>query len=527
MGIYLNPGNESFQRALRSRIYVDKTELISYTNSVLGTEQANICVSRPRRFGKSMAANMLAAYYSRGCKSCEIFENLAIYKDRSFKQHLNRYDVIFINVQQFMRGAGKPENLIRYMESEIVSEIKVEYNNIIDRQETRLPDILTKIFVKDTRQNKGFIFILDEWDCIFREEKNNIQVQKEYLNFLQDLFKDRAYVQMAYMTGILPIKKYGTHSALNIFKEFSMTNPKGLAKFVGFTEEEVVRLCDEFDMDFREAQKWYDGYKFKKAAHVYNPKSIVDAMLEEEYKNYWTSTETYEALQIYIDLNMDGLREAIVSMIGGGKCLIDTESFQNDMTTFKSKDDVLTLLVHLGYLAYDDISKMVFIPNEEVREEFIRAVKNGNRPELVKAIQTSDKILKATLNMDSNEVAELIEEIHSSNTSPDFYNNEQDLRSVIKLAYYSSKDDYFTIQELPTGKGYADIVFLPRRNSDKPAMIVELKWDKSVSGAISQIKEKKYVEALKNYGGAILLVGINYSVKTKKHQCVIEKYEIL
>lgn len=208
MGIYLNPGNESFQRALRSRIYVDKTELISYTNSVLGTEQANICVSRPRRFGKSMAANMLAAYYSRGCKSCEIFENLAIYKDRSFKQHLNRYDVIFINVQQFMRGAGKPENLIRYMESEIVSEIKVEYNNVIDGQETRLPDILTKIFVKDTRQNKGFIFILDEWDCIFREEKNNIQVQKEYLNFLQDLFKDRAYVQMAYMTGILPIKKY-------------------------------------------------------------------------------------------------------------------------------------------------------------------------------------------------------------------------------------------------------------------------------------------------------------------------------
>ena len=417
MGIYLNPGNESFQKALRSRIYVDKTELISYTNEVLGTEQGNICVSRPRRFGKSMAANMLSAYYSKGCDSRKLFENLCISEDENFEKYLNRYDVIFLNIQQFMRGTDKPENLAKHIESKVLTEIKTVYKEFIDSEETSLPDALTTIYVSDRRPEKGFIFILDEWDCIFREEKENIQAQKNYLDFLRDLFKDRIYVQLAYMTGILPIKKYGTHSALNIFKEYSMTNPKNLAKFVGFTEEEVIRLCNEFDMDFKEAKKWYDGYKFKKAAHIYNPKSIIDAMLEEEYQNYWTSTETYEALQIYIDLDMDGLKESIISMIGGGKCVIDTESFQNDMTTLKSKDDVLTLLVHLGYLAYDEKQKSVVIPNEEVRQEFIRAVKNGNRPELIKAIQTSDEILKATLQMNGEEVARLIEEVHSVSIS--------------------------------------------------------------------------------------------------------------
>jgi len=524
MGQYLNPGNDAFQISVKDDIYVDKSGLIVFVNSKIGKGKRFICVSRPRRFGKSMAATMLSAYYDRSCDSSELFQGLEIAKDKEYQKHLNQYDVIFLNIQKFLRKAGKSKNLVHYIEEKVLSELKEVYGGWIKAEETSLPDALESIFKKDDRPNKGFVFIIDEWDCIFRTAKEDTDAQEAYLDFLRDIFKDRTYVRVAYMTGILSIKKYGTHSALNIFDEFSMTNPKRLAKYVGFTETEVRKLCKMYDMNFLEAKKWYDGYKFMRVDHVYNPKSIVDAMIEEEFTSYWITTETYEALQIYIDLDKDGLKQAVVSMLGGARCEIDIGSFQNDMTSFKSKDDVLTLLVHLGYLAYDGTTHSVYIPNEEVRGEFIRAIKNGSRPELVKAIQSSDILLEATLRMDADKVAKLIEEAHSANTSPIFYNNEQSLRSVIELAYYSSKDEYFTIQELSSGNGYADIVFLPRKHSDKPAMVVELKWNKSVEGAIAQIKGNKYIQAIENYGGDILLVGINYDKKSKKHECIIEKY---
>ncbi len=524
MGIYLNPGNDAFCISVNDDIYVDKSGMIAFVNSRIGKSKRFICVSRPRRFGKSMAATMLSAYYDKSCDSGKLFSHLEIAKDESYAQNLNQYDVIFLNVQKFLRKAGEPKNLVRYMEDKVLSEIKCRYGRFIDKNEVSLPDALEAVYANDNSANKGFVFIIDEWDCIFRVAKDDTRAQETYLDFLRDLFKDRTYVKVAYMTGILPVKKYGTHSALNIFDEFSMIAPGRLAKYVGFTETEVKMLCRTFSMKFSEAQKWYDGYKFKRAGHIYNPKSIIDAMMEEDYRSYWTNTETYEALQVYIDLDMDGLKQTIISMLGGVSCKIDIGSFQNDMTSFKSKDDVLTLLVHLGYLAYDEAAQSVFIPNEEVRGEFIRAVRNGNRPELVKAIQMSDQLIDATIRMDADEVARLIEEAHSANTSPDFYNNEQSLRSVIELAYISRVDNYMTIQELPTGIGYADLVFLPRKYSNKPAIVVELKWNKSAKGAINQIKEKNYVQVIENYGGDILLVGINYDKDTKKHECMIEKY---
>lgn len=295
---------------------------------------------------------------------------------------MNAYDVFFLNVQQFLSGAGSADKLVEYLQTEVLKELREVYGEYIPADETRLSSSLATIYSKDKRHNKGFIFIIDEWDCIFREAKDAKDAQRAYLDFLKDLFKDRTYVKVAYMTGILPIKKYGTHSALNIFDEFSMITPGKLAKYVGFTESEVRKLCREHKMKFSEAKKWYDGYHFKRVSHMYNPKSIVDAMTEEEFRSYWTSTETYEALQIYIDMDIDGLREAIVSMLSNTSIKIDTGSFQNDMTSFRSKDDVLTLLVHLGYLAYDETTNSVYIPNEEVRGEFIRAIKNGHRPEL-------------------------------------------------------------------------------------------------------------------------------------------------
>lgn len=524
MGVYLNPGYDAFQMSVNDEIYMDKSGIIAFVNGRIGKRKRFICVSRPRRFGKSMAAEMLSAYYDRSCDSGELFQNLEIAKDKTFHQHMNAYDVFFLNVQQFLSGAGSVNKLVEYLQAEVLKELREIYGEYIPADETRLSSSLAAIYSRDKRHNKGFIFIIDEWDCIFREAKDAKDAQRAYLDFLKDLFKDRTYVKVAYMTGILPIKKYGTHSALNIFDEFSMITPGKLAKYVGFTESEVRKLCKKYKMKFSEAKKWYDGYHFKRVNHMYNPKSIVDAMTEEEFRSYWTSTETYEALQIYIDMDIDGLREAIISMLSNVNIKIDTGSFQNDMTSFRSKDDVLTLLVHLGYLAYDETTNSVYIPNEEVRGEFIRAIKNGNRPELVKAIQRSERLLEATIRMDSAEVARIVQEVHSANTSPNFYNNEQALRSVIQLAYISRLDDYVTIHELPSGIGYADLLFLPRKHSDKPAILIELKWNKSAEGAIEQIKTRNYVEAIANYGSAILLVGIDYDKETKKHECVIEKY---
>ena len=327
------------------------------------------------------------------------------------------------------------------------------------------------------------------------------------------------------MTGILPIKKYGTQSALNNFDEYTMLDPTPMEQYMGFTESEVKRLCKQYGMEFEKMNRWYDGYVFSDDMHIYSPKSVVDAIRKKKIRNYWTSTETYEALQVYIDLDMYGLREDIISMLSNLKIKIDTWAFQNDMTSLKSKDDVLTLLVHLGYLAYDEETSEVFIPNEEVRGEFLRAIKNGKRPKMIKAIQHSERLLEATIQRNEEEVARLIEEVHSANTSPNFYNNEQALRSVVQLAYISSMDDYVTIQELPSGIGYADLLFLPRKHSNKPAILIELKWDKSVDGAINQIKNRNYVETIENYGGEILLVAINYNKKDKVHECNIEKYE--
>ena len=526
MGNYLNIGNDAFKISINDDIYIDKSGIISFVNHRIGKRKRFVCVSRPRRFGKSMTAEMLSAYYDKSCDSFKLFQNLEIEKEESYMEHLNQYDVIFINVQQFLRKSGSMDNLIYCMEHNILEDLKQAYPAFVKTDETHLPDALESIYQNTEGEKKGFVVIIDEWDCIFRVSKEDMEVQKAYLDFLQDLFKDRIYVKVAYMTGILPIKKYGTHSALNIFDEFSMIAPGKLAKYVGFTEDEVQGLCEKYEMNFEETKKWYDGYRFKQMPHVYNPKSIVDAMTEEDFRSYWVNTETYEALQIYIDLDMDGLRQAIISMLSGSEIQIDTGSFQNDMTTFRSKDDVLTLLVHLGYLAYDEMAGSVFIPNEEVRNEFIRAIKNGSRPELIKAIQKSDELMVATLNMDEETVARLIEEAHSANTSPLFYNNEQSLRSVIQLAYISRLDDYMTVQELPTGIGYADLVFLPRRNADKPAIIIELKWDDSAEGAIAQIKKNRYVEVIDNYGGEILLVGINYDKASKKHTCNIEKYVV-
>ena len=522
MGFYINPGNDSFRKVMNSKIYVDKTELISYTNSVLDTEQMYLCISRPRRFGKSMAAKMLAAYYCRTCDSRKLFQNLKITQDESFEKHLNQYDVLFLNMQSFLSQAEDAEHVTDYLQEVVLEDLQEEYGEGVNLTGCNLIRALSKIYVKT---GTSFIFIIDEWDCIFREKKNATAVQTKYLDFLRALLKDMPYVKLAYMTGILPIKKYGTHSALNMFSEFSMTEPKLLAEYIGFTEPEVQQLCETYKMDFDETKRWYDGYRVAEGLHIYNPKSVVDAMMNQEFHSYWLSTETYEALKVYIDMNFDGLKDVIVALLAGEHYTIDTGTFTNDMTTFADKDDVLTLLVHLGYLAYDVAKKEVYIPNEEIRIEFVRAIRKSGWQEVMRSILASKELLEKTWCFDEAAVAEGLDAVHMDTTSILNYHNENALSCVISLAYYSARDAYRLIRELPTGKGFADIVFVPHKYTSRPAMIVELKWDQSAEGAIAQIKEKQYVKALEHYTGDILLVGVNYDKDSKKHQCRIERYK--
>lgn len=382
MGIYLNPENDSFLKAVRSEIYVDKTGLIACTNRYINTEQMYICVSRPRRFGKSMALGMLAAYYSQGCDSAELFKGFQIECDETYSEHLNRYDVICLNMQRFLIRA-KDQRMTEYLERVVIEEIREVYGDLFSEKETVLAAVLERIFVKT---KKKFIFLIDEWDCVMRERQDSEAMQKQYLDFLRDLLKDQPYVALAYMTGILPVKKYGVHSALNMFTEYSMTDQDIFEEYTGFTEPEVRELCDRYDMGYDETCRWYDGYVFRKFRHIYNPRSVVEAMRRHHFSNYWTSTETYDALKTYIDMDFDGLRSDIVQMLGGGRIRVNTRSFQNDMRNFKTKDDVLTLLIHLGYLACDSDAGEAFIPNREIIEEFENAMSVGGWPEIMRIL---------------------------------------------------------------------------------------------------------------------------------------------
>lgn len=519
MGIYLNPGNKSFWESIRSQIYVDKSGLIAHTNRCLNTREKFICVSRARRFGKSMTLEMLAAYYSRGCDSASLFEGLKIEQEETFTEYLNQYDVIFLNMQQFL-SESSADKMTDYLEQEVLEELEEEYGELLKRWDIGLAVALRKIYAKTGRE---FIFLIDEWDCVMREKKEAEEAQRNYLDFLRNLLKDREYVGLVYMTGILPVKKYGSHSALNMFWEYSMTDPSFFEEYTGFTETEVQELCERFEMDFEETSNWYDGYKFQQYQHIYNPKSVVEAMRRHTFSSYWTSTETYEALKIYMDMDFDGLRQDIVQMLGGGRTVVNTLSFQNDMNHFKTKDDVLTLLIHLGYLGYDSETKEAFIPNKEIMGEFENAMSTGGWQEVMCVLKASEKLLKDTLLHDEKSVAAGLDLAHSEVASMLAYNDENSLSCAIGLAYYSARKDYRLMRELPTGRGFADIVFWPLPSVNKPALVVELKYDQTARSAIEQIKDRQYTKALEGYAGEILLVGINYDKKDKTHSCIIEE----
>ena len=531
MGMYISPGNAGF-RKVRNGTYVDKSGLIQLVNERLDTPDNLICVSRPRRFGKSFAAKMLCAYYDASCDSHNLFDDLEIAKSPDYEKHLNQYNVLCLDISGMVAQVSSMGRAIADVMPEmaacITEELKEQYPALADT------DNVQKCMQKCVEMTgRKFIIVIDEWDAIIRMAKDDTAVQRSYLEFLRSWFKNANFTEHvvagAYMTGILPIKKDGSQSAISEFREYTMLDPEDFGPYVGFTEEEVKKLCEENHCDFEKMKQWYDGYQIKNVSSVYNPNSVMQVMSNKNFKSYWRQTSVSESLRAYIDMDEDGLQEDILKLLSGESVEVDVRSFVNDFQTFIDKNDVLTLLIHLGYLVYEEIdsrSGYVRIPNYEIREEFEDMLRRASHPELVKMVKMSDKLLQDTLEGDEQSVAEAIEQVRLTNYAATYYNNEQALRYTVKMAYISSVDQYLRVEELPTGRGLADLVFLPKPRSPLPALVVELKWNKTAEGAIAQIKEKKYPALLQGYTGLLVLAGVNYDAQTKEHDCRIERVEM-
>lgn len=440
MGRFVNPDSSAFQVALNSRIYVDKTGLIEYTNSVLDTTNAYICNSRPRRFGKSYAANMLAAYYSKGTDSEQMFSGLRISKDADFKEHLNKYDVIHIDIQCFLANCDDADKVVSFITKSVLDELRGIYPDALPQEVVTLPDALSRV---KERTGQKFVVIIDEWDVIIRDGAMIENIQDEYLNFLRGMFKGvepTKYIQLAYLTGILPIKKERAQSAVNNLDEFTMLQADELAPYIGFTENEVKGLCEKYNRDFDKVKKWYDGYLLD-GYQVYNPKAVVSVMTKGRFRSYWSETGSYEVVVPLICMNYDGLKNAIIEMLSGSEVKVDTATFKNDPAKIQNRDDVITYLIHLGYLGYNEDSESAFVPNEEIRQELITAVRSSNWDELIAFQQESRKLLTATLSMDEKQVAAEIDKFHSQYASMIQYNDENSLSSIITIAYLGAMQD--------------------------------------------------------------------------------------
>ena len=521
MGIYINKGNTAFRRICNSE-YVDKSELIAAVNKTLFTSNCFSCVSRSRRFGKSLAAQMLCAYYDQSCDSRSLFADLKIAQHPSFEEHLNKYPVIYVDMQRFVTRYHD-ETIVQKIEEEIHREVREAFPSV---QEEPGDDLIAHLYRIVKAEGRNFIFIIDEWDAICREFSPATTAMDEYVRWLRRMFKDSLAVDVfagVYMTGILPIKKFKTQSALNNFAEYSMIEPGNWGRFFGFTKDEVMALAEEHRLEYDELEKWYDGYQIGDEQSMFNPNSVMEAVNRHRCRSYWASTGAYDAVTHYIQMNFEGLKDDIIRMLAGGRCKVSPFRFQNDMSIVRSKDDVLTVLIHLGYLGYDWRKSECYIPNLEVSGEMENAVCDTGWTQVAQSLQQSEQLLQATLQGDADAVARGIEAVHDDSTSILSYNNENSLACVLSLAYYYARNDYVVHREFATGKGFADLVLIPRKNVDSPAIIIELKYGVSAHAAIDQIRSRQYSQKVSEYTDRLLLVGICYDKTTKQHDCRIER----
>ena len=522
MGIYINPGNENLKRALNSEIFVDKSLVLAKFCKLLNTNQSFLCVSRPRRFGKTMVRDLMAAYFSKGCDSHELFKDLKIAKEPCFEENLNKFNVLSVDMGYFYNNSEDKNDVLKNLRTYLLKDFRKEFPNIEFDDQISIPEMIQLIY--DETQTK-FIVLVDEYDTLIRERMNEEMIEK-YRGLLNALFKSEPLshiISLAYITGILPIIRDKVQSKLNNFDEYTMLDPWDTAQYFGFTKEEVKTLCDRYGMSFDECENWYDGYKIG-GIDIYNPNSVVKAMTKHKFGNYWTRTGSYEVVSEYIRLDYKGVRMAITEMMCGGQVPVNVVNFRNSLNEIKNKDNVLTYLIHLGYLNYDEDTGLCRIPNKEIRQEWESALGDAeNFSKIAEMIEDSNRLLKWTIEGEAESVAAALDNAHLNVADPLDYNDESSLKTAIILAYYTARSKYTIVKELPTGKGFADIAFIPLDKKD-PAMIVELKYNKDADTAIKQIKEKRYPAVLENYLGNLLLVGVNYDKNTKIHECVIEKY---
>ncbi|HAG70520.1 MAG TPA: AAA family ATPase [Lachnospiraceae bacterium] len=525
MGIYLNPGNENFKEMINADIYVDKTMMISVINKYIDKGNKYLCISRPRRFGKTIAGNMLSAYYSKGCDSRELFKGLKICDAPDFEKKLGKYNVIKLDLNSEYQNTENTANLIKIISEKIKSEMKNEFPYVTINDSDSLAESILNVF---SETGETFIIIIDEYDVLVREQADE-ELFAKYLSFLNGLFKSdtlRPAISLAYLTGILPVVRDKIQSKLNNFKEYTILDAQELTEFIGFTDDEVRELCREYGMDYDECKSWYDGYT-QNGYEIYNPESVVESMLRKKYGSYWGRTSTYEAIAERIRMNFSGTKDAVIRMLAGEEVDINVTGYMNTMTSFKSKNDLFTYLMHIGYLAYNDDESTCRIPNREVRQEWFNAIETEPEYEVTnRIIESSRALLKAAIAGDSDTVAKALDTSHIHVSSNRSYNNEDVLQSAIYLSFIFALNTYTCVREMTAGRGFSDVTYIPIHPApERPAMIIELKKNGSPDSAIDQIKERRYFDSLEHYQGNLLFVGISYDEKEKTHTCRIERFE--
>ena len=518
MGQFIDGGNFAFRSVVNSD-FVDKSGLLNILNKNFDSENRFMCISRPRRFGKSVAAQMAYAYYDRKSDSKELFDGLEITKSPDYEKHLNKYPTIFLDWNTFATVPVK--DVLKVAQQRIVADLKKSYSFLEEPN-----DLYVALAEINEKTGDRFILIIDEWDMLVRDVENDIQ--DEYVDFLRSMFKSynaKNIFHLVYMTGILPIIKIKTQSALNNFREYSIISPANTAKYYGFTDGEVKVLCENHNMDFELMKHAYDGYVIGDQKAMFNPNSVMQSILFRNYNSFWSRTASFMAIESYLAVDADQVRTKIINMMNGSEEIVRVSSFRNDMKSIETSDDVLTLLAHLGYLSYNPEKQCVRIPNTEVAEEFENAVSFAGWNELSKAVGQSRQLLDDTIELKKERVARAFDDYHFEASSLLEFNDENSMRCAIVLAYYAAKPFYKIFHELPTGKGFADMVFIPLPKSTRPAIVVELKYDKTADSAIDQIKRKNYPKSLQGFSKKIVLCGINYNKATSKHVVEMEVIE--
>ncbi|MBR6105056.1 MAG: AAA family ATPase [Paludibacteraceae bacterium] len=527
MGLYLNPNADAFSDDRNTRIYIDKSLVIGELNQLVSTKGDFICMSRPRRFGKSMVGNMISAYYSKGCDTRSIFSQMKIGQTPYYDKYLNKLNVIKLDLNEWYQNSlikGQEKSLIGTINNKLRKEFSNQFVSICFEEDDTIADCILKVY---SSIGEKFVIIIDEYDVLVRENVPQTLFDS-YLSFLNGLFKGttiRPAIALAYITGIMPIVRDKVQSKLNEFSEYTMLSPAQFAGMIGFTEEEVKALCEQYGTDYGECLRWYDGYKMSDTVKVCNPLSVVNAITRGEFDSYWSATGSFEALRDYILMDFEGIRQDIIRMIAGESVEVEAGTFQNTMNSFHSKDDVFTYLIHLGYLYYNRKEKTCQIPNEEVRQEWIKSIRlSPDYKSVMAVVNASKRLLDDTINGNEVAVARALDAAHTEVTNPLTYNDEHCFQSAICLAYFYANTRYTLVKELPTGKGYADLVLVPYL-PNIPALVIELKHNKSAESALEQIKKRNYCQALDQYYDNLLFVGINYDEKTKEHTCKIERVE--